>query len=221
MVYLFASVLHGALAGQPQKITDVAPNADTVGVTNLVAADSKGASSRAEGIKVHGHWTIEVRNPDGTLAHRREFENALLEGGQRAIARILFGVDVPGRWEVRTSAGSLPSPCGGISVCIAAESTDPRTGTFIFKNLTKSVVPVGNVESLTLSGNVTAIADGTITTVWTANYICQSAIYKPTECAQIAPESHTTRLDITGTSISPISVITGQQILLKVILQFS
>ena len=33
-----------------------------------------------EGIKVHGHWTITVRNPDGTIASTREFENALLEG---------------------------------------------------------------------------------------------------------------------------------------------
>jgi hypothetical protein len=30
-----------------------------------------------EGIKVHGHWVIEVRNPDGTLSTRREFENGL------------------------------------------------------------------------------------------------------------------------------------------------
>ena len=29
-----------------------------------------------EGIQVHGHWTIEVRNSDGTLAEKREFENA-------------------------------------------------------------------------------------------------------------------------------------------------
>ena len=30
----------------------------------------------AEGIKVHGHWTIEVRDPDGTLVTHREFEKA-------------------------------------------------------------------------------------------------------------------------------------------------
>ena len=26
---------------------------------------------------MHGHWTIDVRNPDGTLVTHREFENAL------------------------------------------------------------------------------------------------------------------------------------------------
>ena len=29
-----------------------------------------------EGIQVHGHWTIEVTNPDGSLASRTEFERA-------------------------------------------------------------------------------------------------------------------------------------------------
>jgi hypothetical protein len=30
-----------------------------------------------EGIKVHGHWVIDVRNPDGSLVTHHEFENAL------------------------------------------------------------------------------------------------------------------------------------------------
>lgn len=33
-----------------------------------------------EGIKVHGHWTIEVRNPDGSMTRHLEFENALDPG---------------------------------------------------------------------------------------------------------------------------------------------
>ena len=43
------------------------------------AAREKGG--RNEGIKVHGHWTIEVRNPDGKVVTHREFENALAQGG--------------------------------------------------------------------------------------------------------------------------------------------
>jgi len=27
---------------------------------------------------VHGHWTIDVREPDGTLVSHNEFENALV-----------------------------------------------------------------------------------------------------------------------------------------------
>lgn len=35
---------------------------------------------QSEGIKVHGHWVIEVRNPDGSLVNRVEFENSIDPG---------------------------------------------------------------------------------------------------------------------------------------------
>src|SRR5215469_7481393 len=52
--------------------------------------NSKGGPS--VGIKVHGHWTIDVRNPDGTLVTHREFENSLIPGsgfGAGALATFL------------------------------------------------------------------------------------------------------------------------------------
>src|ERR1035438_8313432 len=53
------------------------------------------ARGKSEGIKVHGHWVIEIRNPDGSLASRHEFENALVTGiggGPTALVSLL----VPG-----------------------------------------------------------------------------------------------------------------------------
>ena len=41
------------------------------------AQAAKPAGGMGEGIKVHGRWTIEVRNPDGSLASRHEFQNDL------------------------------------------------------------------------------------------------------------------------------------------------
>jgi hypothetical protein len=43
---------------------------------NANVPESERATGPQEGIKVHGHWVIEVRNPDGKVATRREFENA-------------------------------------------------------------------------------------------------------------------------------------------------
>jgi len=43
----------------------------------------------ADGIKVHGHWTIDVKNPDGSVASHHEFENALTPGGGSYLAIIL------------------------------------------------------------------------------------------------------------------------------------
>jgi hypothetical protein len=42
-----------------------------------------------DGLKVHGHWTIDVRNPNGTLASHREFENSLVGGTPDSGAGIL------------------------------------------------------------------------------------------------------------------------------------
>lgn len=42
-----------------------------------------------DGIKVHGHWTIDIRNADGTLASHHEFENALVTTGAATLARVL------------------------------------------------------------------------------------------------------------------------------------
>jgi hypothetical protein len=45
--------------------------------------------AQQQGIQVRGHWIIEVRDPDGTLADRREFENALTLSGAELLAEIL------------------------------------------------------------------------------------------------------------------------------------
>ena len=76
-----------------------------------------------ESIKVHGHWMIEVRSPDGKLVSHTEFENALQSGGQQALAALLWGY-TPGDWAVfldgapgdsqlpcTSSLTSGPAPC--------------------------------------------------------------------------------------------------------------
>jgi hypothetical protein len=48
--------------------------------TDSTAAKEKPYRGSHEGITVHGHWTIEVRNPDGSLVRHVEFENSLDPG---------------------------------------------------------------------------------------------------------------------------------------------
>ena len=44
---------------------------------SAVAKEKPSGKGTHEGITVHGHWTIEVRNQDGSLARHVEFENSL------------------------------------------------------------------------------------------------------------------------------------------------
>jgi hypothetical protein len=61
------------------------------------------ARGKTEGIKVHGHWVLEIRNPDGSVASRKEFENSLATGtgnGAVLIAQLLAGGVTAGPWAV-------------------------------------------------------------------------------------------------------------------------
>lgn len=69
----------------------------------------------AEGVKVHGHWVIEVRSAEGTLQHRREFDNALTATGKTALARYLSRGSQMGRWRITLVGTGCTSkqPSGG------------------------------------------------------------------------------------------------------------
>jgi hypothetical protein len=49
----------------------------------------------SQGIKVHGHWVLQVKNADGTLAQRREFENSLVATSPNA-SQSLTGDEILG-----------------------------------------------------------------------------------------------------------------------------
>ncbi len=46
------------------------------------------SSGPREGVKVHGHWVIEVKNADGSVAERKEFENELALPGDEPYAGV-------------------------------------------------------------------------------------------------------------------------------------
>lgn len=82
-----------------------------------------------EGIKVHGHWIIEVRNPDGSVEAHVEFENGICPsqtgptlagqtvtwpGGAFWFSQVATGQIVPGAWVIQLmgpSVSSVPPGC--------------------------------------------------------------------------------------------------------------
>jgi hypothetical protein len=74
---------------------------------------------RHEGITVHGHWSIEVRNTDGTLASRQAFDNELMDSGAQLLGNLLSGTVSPAGWGLHIFGtnptqvpASQPGPCG-------------------------------------------------------------------------------------------------------------
>lgn len=115
---LFATMLSLSNSGHAQPIpaqaasasapAKLAPRVQSSTQSGLAAGPSgQQPKGNREGIKVHGHWTIEVRNLDGKLVTHREFENGLFNlgigQGGTLLAAFLGRVLVPGGWYVLLS----------------------------------------------------------------------------------------------------------------------
>ena len=197
-------------------------------ISVLVAATfvvSLPATTRAqsEGIKVHGRWAIEVRNPDGTVAQQLEFNNAL-SGGHSTLAGLL-GVRnaVAGRWAVYlgNTSGGVPPCQGGTGVAfgsmcklIESAAVNFNGGTGESRDLVVTR-PGGN--SVRMTGTVTALLNGSITRVATGLGWCQSA---PCEAAGSALFFSDASLGFPGYP-PPVNVVAGQIIQVTVTFTFS
>ena len=225
MIALSLSTLHLGLSP--------AVSAQTPSKTKTTASAEQGGQK--EGFKVHGHWTIDVRNPDGTLVTHREFENALFISGARMLAQFLGRAAVPGQWWIVLNDGFNSTACGTLgagipAACVITEATDTTPvltwwGAYA-RNLTVAVATDSDPTSasaayahnnITLSGTVFAAGNGQIGTVET----------RIGACAQVCPPDNNTLFGIfTGTggsslSTPPITVVAKQIIQVTVVISFS
>ena len=227
MVVILASlVLTGC--GNPAAVSNPAskPAANSVSVLApdaiASAAPDKGPQ---EGIKVHGHWTIEVTNPDGTLAERTEFENALSPEGSEALCNILARVISVGGWmiDLNNSSGSNPWYPG-----VGARSNegyiDESTQVLIAPYISKNLSIASDSGNLTLSGTINALHDGEIDWVITYFYALPntsppSQSYESGNGWYILTE--TLIVDPATKLPSPVMLTAGQQVAVTVVISFS
>jgi hypothetical protein len=164
-----------------------------------------------EGITVHGHWVIEVRDPDGRLVQHREFENLLTSVGAQNLPLFLSGFEAPGGWYIElidpnnTATGSpcagSPTPGAPAGACYLTQSTSTydvfggnplcTTSGPCSANLTPSV---GNpITGLVLTGSITATQIGNVGAVGTFLATCYPSTspgnnlpfytFSPAQCA--------------------------------------
>ena len=77
-------------------------------IATLAAAPARAQEEERQGgsgdIKVHGHWTFDVRNADGSLASHSEFENSLVSNGASLLSRMLARVEPIRGWWIEVSS---------------------------------------------------------------------------------------------------------------------
>lgn len=162
----------------------------TAGAANAPATRARSGGGNHEGITVHGHWAIEVRNPDGKVVSHTEFENSLQPAGKSLLAAVLSGY-APGGWMITLNGPSGEGPCtnsaatSGAGECGIVASGSyfateqcPGRGDQCFTTLSVSnPFPVTGTETNTviLQGTATAGASGTISDVETDMNVCNSS----------------------------------------------
>ena len=171
----------------------------------------------SEGIQVHGHWTIEVTEPDGTLASRREFENALVSSGGTTLANVLGRQVTTGLWIITLNASNpacIFTDGTSPTSCIIAEPNIQNSGDAVFKNLVVEVPQAGTVK---LTGSAVAQRDGEVSQVAMHLASCASDV-SPFTCENTPSFNGAI---FTATTITPEAVQTGQDINVTVELTFS
>lgn len=185
--------------------------------TLLITAATAWAQGPREGIVVHGDWIIEVRNEDGSLAGRHEFQNGL-DGGHLLLSGLLSRQAVPGFWHVLLSAlGTNPFPEIPIlpMTGLIHEQAYPFGGAATFNNLT--VTRDAQSGFMVLEGSATAVATGRITAVATANSACWSGATTPAGCSRgELPDMFTKK-----TLAAPIELRPKQSVHVTVTVSFS
>ena len=177
----------------------------------------------AASIGVHGHWVIEVREADGTLVKRHEFDNALVSA--RSLLLALARQNTPGYWAVFINdVHGVGSPCAP-TVCALQE---PGHGT-VFSGTTKLVVLGVSLEGtpipskLVLQGTFTATATGQISAVDTILTNCANTVTPAAPCASSSGNTLTSHLMQSSGAppVGPIPVTAGQIVQVRVELAFS
>lgn len=136
------------------------------------------ASGMSTGIQISGRWVIEVKNPDGKVTARREFENNIQPTGMTYLAVLLAGNNSPGQLSIMLNgAGSPQFTSASITLAPGESSSQPCMG--------------GIAGNFTFAGAcvITAAPNNSYTSG--LGYICF-----------LVPQSCSTNLSITAQTIS-------------------
>jgi hypothetical protein len=188
---------HKTLASSATQPTQKVNNSATEPST--AANEEKSIGAKGD-VHVHGHWVIDVRDPDGTLVTHREFENSY-QGGNM-LASIMGRLSSVGLWGVNVE---------GTQVYSLFEPLETRVlPSLVSRNLSLSF----SATSFVLSGSFTAPSTDSIGYVSTVQAPCAANIAPATPCS-------VDYLQFTVTTFAPISFVQGQIVQVTVTITFS
>lgn len=224
--------------GQTETTKPVQPQAGAHVGGPAQPAPATPSGGNHEGVKMHGHWVIDVKNPDGTIAEHRDFENTIAGYGQELLAGLLSGYVVPSDYGIFLgSSGTVPcAEPQGFPGCVILRSLTTLPGSAVcpyytcFTGLTLTPTLIDNSSSgsaIVLAGTFTASQGGTINSVTTLYGTCAANIGAATALSTVSPATCSTTpgsggyRQLSAASITPVTVVTSQIVQVTVTITFS
>jgi len=196
-----------------------------------------------QNIKMHGHWVIDVKNPDGTTTEHRDFDNSITANGAAYLIGLMAGYGVPSDYGIFLAANSSDSgtpPCvtpnGGQPGCFIVRSLTANPGsttcqvTYCAVSLTYTYnesLSTTSGNSMVLAGSFTAGQAGTIGYVGTEVGSCPVNITQSSSLTTTSPSACTAQTGnfgintLSAASISSVAVASGQIVQVTVTISFS
>lgn len=214
LAVLVALMLPGAQAQsakQNEKADNKASNSNQAQTPSSNQATEKKSSPAKEGhagvphegIAVHGHWVIDVSNPNGKLVTHHEFENDYV--ATNFLPSLMARQSSVGFWGVQLT-GSGPNNY------FITEAQNTCSGTNCFNTLAP---PSYDNAVFTLTGTFTAPLSDTISQVQTTAFWCNSSTPPATPCPA------TGYFAFTRTTPSGVTFVSGQIVQVTVNITFS
>ena len=178
--------------------------------------EEKGKPGKSESIAVHGHWVLQINNPDGTLASRHEFENSLLSTGATPLSTVLAGAGTAGAW------GVLITAAGPGAALIYQTANQCSTLPTLYAGTCSASLTVSTTQGqIVLQGTTAAFPAslaGTVLQVQTTLYTCNPST-SIANCISTSPGQGAFFVTMAAPS-GNISVLTGQTITATVTISF-
>ncbi|MGV6852737.1 MAG: hypothetical protein ACWA5R_11260 [bacterium] len=182
-----------------------------------------------EGIKVHGHWTFNIYNADGSFDRKVEFENALnpIVGPVPLLLMLSRNASMLD-WVVTASGPSGSDPCadanGNSIFCVIYETGASTVGDpYRFANMSVSLDnnnnPTNNPTKLILKGSMTTasgITNPQITSVATSIEYCVPATTSTCSVTNKVLSQFTVK-----NLATPVALTAGQVVQITVEISFS
>ena len=180
-----------------------------------------------QGIKVHGHWVIDVKDKDGKVVDHRDFQNSLASGsGPQLLALLLSGAATPSNFGIDVGQAGAQFyhlfPTGNNASHVNCPVVDIAAS--CVPSLTVNFPVVAGNTLIVLQGQFTAISAVTVNTVSTAIGFCNPSpsptTISPSTCAN-NPLAAGVLPFTAATVASALAVAAGQTLAVTVTLSFS